>query len=76
LWPYIIFTTRTNLTPESLVFCAHDDPNKPVNAKDVSRASRLATRKLEKTGALPYEVREGKPSELRLYNLKVFQKIR
>jgi integrase len=64
--------TRTNLTQDSLVFCSHDDSTKPVNVKDVSRAFRLGARKLEKTGALHFEVREGKPSELRLYVLRKF----
>jgi len=66
------FATRTDLTPESLVFCAHDNPNKPINAKDMSRAFRLAARKLEQSGAIEFEVRPGKPSELRLYNLRKF----
>ena len=66
------FATRKNLGLESLLFCAHDDLNKPVNAKDMSRAFRLAARKLERSGAIEYEVREGKPSELRLYNLRKF----
>jgi len=64
--------TRTNLTPDSLVFCSHTDPTQPVNAKDMSRAFRLAARKLERSGAIDYEVRQGKPSELRLYNLRKF----
>jgi DNA-directed RNA polymerase subunit L len=38
----------------------------------MSRAFRLAARKLEKSGAIEYEIREGKPSELRLYNLRKF----
>jgi integrase len=66
--------TRTNLTPESFLFCSHDNPTKSVNVKDMSRAFRLAARKLEKSGALDYEVRKGKPSELRLYNLRKFFK--
>ena len=66
------FATRKNLTQESLLFCAHDNPKKPVNVKDMSRAFRLAARKLERSGAIEYEVREGKPSELRLYNLRKF----
>jgi hypothetical protein len=45
---------------------------KTVNVKDMSRAFRLAARKLEKSGAIEYEIREGKPSELRLYNLRKF----
>jgi site-specific recombinase XerC len=64
--------TRTNITSGSLVFCSHTDPNQPVNVKDMSRAFRLAARKLEKSGAIAYEVRQGKPSELRLYNLRKF----
>jgi len=64
--------TRTNLTSDSLVFCAHDDPAKPVNVKDVSRAFRMAARKLKKSGAIDFEVREGKPSELRFYTLRKF----
>jgi site-specific recombinase XerC len=66
------FATRTNLAPESLVFCAHDDPTKPVNVKDESRAFRLAARKLEQTGAIDFEIRRGKPSELRFYTLRKF----
>ena len=68
----LYFATRTALNPESLLFCAHDNPQKPVNVKDVSRAFRLAARKLEKSGAIDYQIREGKPSELRLYNLRKF----
>jgi integrase len=68
----LYFATREDLNPESLLFCAHDDPKKQINVKDMSRAFRLAARKLEKTGALEYEVREGKPSEIRLYNLRKF----
>ena len=68
----LYFATRENLTPDSLLFCAHDNPKKPVNTKDMSRAFRLAARKLEKSGAIEYKIREGKPSELRLYNLRKF----
>lgn len=64
--------TRTNLTPNSLLFCSHHDPASPVDVKDVSRAFRMAARKLEKTGALHFEIREGKPSELRFYTLRKF----
>jgi hypothetical protein len=66
------FATRTNLSLDSLVFCSHDDPAKPVNVKDVSRAFRMAARKLEKSGALDFEIRKGKPSELRFYTLRKF----
>jgi hypothetical protein len=64
--------TRTGLGPESYVFCAHDDPNKPVNTKDMSRAFKIAARKLEQTGAMKFEVRKGKPSEIRFYTLRKF----
>ncbi len=64
--------TRTNLTSGSLVFCSHSNSNHPVNVKDMSRAFRLAARKLEESGAIDFEVRKGKPSELRLYNLRKF----
>jgi integrase len=66
------FATITNLGPDSLLFCTHDDPRKPVSVKDMSRAFRLAARKLEQSGAIRYEVRQGKPSELRLYTLRKF----
>lgn len=64
--------TRTNLTQDSLLFCSHTDPTKMINVKDESRAFRMAARKLEESGALTFEIREGKPSELRLYNLRKF----
>ncbi len=64
--------TRKNLSPESLLFRSHTDPKKGVNVRDMSRAFRLAARKLEKSGAINFEVRKGKPSELRLYNLRKF----
>ena len=64
--------TRTALGPESYVFCAHDDPNKPVNTKDMSRAFKIAAHRLEQTGAMKFEVRKGKPSEIRFYTLRKF----
>lgn len=64
--------TRTNLTQGSLLFCSLTDSTKMVNVKDVSRAFRVAARKLEESGALTFEIREGKPSELRLYVLRKF----
>ena len=66
------FDTRKDLTPDSLLFCIHTNPNKPVSVKDMSRGFRLAARKLEKSGAIKFEVRERKPSELRLYTLRKF----
>jgi hypothetical protein len=66
------FATRKNLTLDSLLFCVYNKRNSPVSVKDMSRAFRLAARKLEKSGAINYEVRERKPSEIRLYNLRKF----
>jgi antitoxin component of RelBE/YafQ-DinJ toxin-antitoxin module len=66
------FSTRTDLAPNSLLFCSHSDPSKPANVKDLSRAFKLAARKLEKTGAIDFEIRRGKPSELRFYTLRKF----
>jgi hypothetical protein len=65
---------RTNLTPESLLFTIRNNPNKEINTKDVSRAFRLAAQKLERANKITYEVRRGKPSELRLYSLVGFYK--
>lgn len=65
--------TRTSLTPESLVFCSHLDSNKPVNVKDMSRAFRLAARKLEKSGAIDFEVRQGKRAQI-IQSPKILQK--
>jgi hypothetical protein len=64
--------TRTNLTPESLLFTIQNNPNKEINTKDVSRTFRLAAQELEKAKKITYEVRRGKPSELRLYSLIKF----
>jgi integrase len=66
------FATRTNLVDDDFVFCSHDNSKKPVNVKDMSRAFRLAARKLEQSGAIDFEIRPGKPSELRLYNLRKY----
>ena len=66
------FAIRKDMSPESLLFCNYKDYTKSVNTKDVSRVFQLAAQKLEKSGALDYEIRKGKPSELRLYNLRKF----
>lgn len=65
-------TTRTNLTPESLLFTIRNNPNKEINTKNVSRTFRQAAQKLEITKKITYEVKKGKPSELRLYSLIKF----
>jgi integrase len=68
-------TTRTNLTPESLLFCAHNNPNSEINTKNMSRAFQKQATKLKKTGNLNYETKvKGKPAEIRLYNLRKFFK--
>jgi hypothetical protein len=64
--------TRTDPTPESLLFTMQSNPKKEINTKDVSRAFRLTAQKLEKERKITYEIRRGKPSELRLYSLIEF----
>jgi chromosome segregation ATPase len=66
--------TRTNLTPESLLFTNQNNPKREINTKDVSRAFRLAAQKLEKERKINYEIRKGRPSEIRLYSLIKFYK--
>jgi hypothetical protein len=64
--------TRTNLAAKSLLFTIQNNPKKEINTKDVSRAFRLSAQKLEKERKINYEIRRGKPSELRLYSLIKF----
>lgn len=67
--------TRTGLNQESILFCAYDKPNKPVNEKNVSRAFQHIARRLRAKGQLDYKTeKKGKPSELRLYTLRKFFK--
>ncbi len=40
--------TRKNLTPESLLFTIHTNPDKEINIKDVSRTFRIAAEKVAK----------------------------
>jgi hypothetical protein len=40
--------------------------------EDISRAFGLAARKLEQSGAIDFEIRQGKPSEPRFYTLRKF----
>jgi hypothetical protein len=63
---------RKNLTPESLLFTIHGNPNKEINTKDVSRAFRLAARELGKENAITFGNKHGKPNELKLFNLVKF----
>jgi len=62
--------TRTNLTPESPLFTTKH--GKPINTKNTSRTFRLIARKLKESGAINYQINKGKPSELRLYNLRKY----
>lgn len=68
-------STRPNITEKELLFCAYEEPNIPINTKNMSRSFQHSARKLQKTGNLNYEIREnGKPSEIRLYTLRKFFK--
>lgn len=68
-------STRQNINEKELLFCAYEEPNIPINTKNTSRSFQHSARKLQKTGALNYEIREnGKPSEIRLYTLRKFFK--
>ena len=69
----LYLATRTNLTPNSLLFTAHNK-NTPSNTKNISRAFQHTAQKLQKTGMLNYEIRKAKPSEIRLYTLRKFFK--
>jgi hypothetical protein len=44
----------------------------PIDTKDVSRLFKNAARKLQRSGAIDFEVREGKPSKIRFDNLRKF----
>ena len=65
---------RENLTSQSLLFTIQNNPKKEINTKDESRAFRRAAQKLKKKRKINYEIRRGKPSELRLYSLIEFYK--
>ena len=65
-------TERENLTDESLLFTAYNNPNKKICTKDVSRAFKLSLQKLKKEKIITYEERKGEPSELRLFSLIKF----
>jgi integrase len=68
-------TTRSELTEESLLFCTHEKPNTPVNTKNISRSFQRTAKELRKNKQIEYKtIREGKPSEIRLYNLRKFFK--
>lgn len=63
---------RTKLTPESLLFTIRNNPNKEINTKDVSRTFKLVVQDLARNGKITFEIRRGRPSELRLYSLVKF----
>jgi len=63
-------TDREDLTTESLLFTIHNNPNKEINTKDVSRAFKQTAEKLKKDKIIMYEdKKEGKANTIRLYNL-------
>ena len=61
----LYLATRQNLTPDSLLFDG-------VWSSNVSKIFSKCAKKLAKTGAINFKIRERKPSELRLYNLRKF----
>lgn len=63
--------TRKNLTPESLLFTIHNDPNKEINTKDESRTFRLAAEKIVKA-RVAHDVEKGKTNRPRLFSLLNF----
>ena len=68
-------TRKDELMPESLLFITHKKPKREINTKNLSRAFQYTARKLKKTGHMTYKIRgSGKPSEIRLYNLRKFFK--
>ena len=68
----LYLATRENLMPQSLLFTSHDNPNKQINTKDVSRAFQRAAQQLNRRGEITYKVKSEEPSELRLYSLVDF----
>ena len=65
---------KEHLTPDSLLFTTRDNPNKEINTKDISRTFKRTAQKLQKQRTITYEVKQGKPSQLRLYSLVNFYK--
>jgi integrase len=64
--------TRVILNPESFLFTAQG-LEKPLHRSTASKAFMYAARRLKVKGVLDYDIRrEGKSSELRLYNLRKF----
>jgi len=64
--------TRSNLNPESYVFTQRES-DEPIDYSNISHRFRAAILKLRKKGILSFEQKQiGKPSELRLYNLRKY----
>ncbi len=64
--------TRTDLTEDSYLFTQRES-DKPIEYSNISHRFREAILKLRKKGVLSFEQKQrGKPSELRLYNLRKY----
>lgn len=62
--------TRANLTPESYLFTLHGK-EEPVDRRNITHRFRDAALKLKKKGLIDFgQKTKGKPSEIRLYNLR------
>ena len=73
--------TRNNLTPQSYLFTAQGQENKPLNNNSISQIFRAAINKLKKKGLIQFErppktsrngMVKGRPAQLRLYCLRKF----
>lgn len=64
--------TRSNITPETYLFTQRES-DQPIEYSNISHRFRDAILKLRKKGILSFEQKQtGKPSEVRLYNLRKF----
>ena len=63
--------SRSGLGPESYVFTSFGS-DKQLNPTSMSNIFKRALRKLKEKGVMNFEVRKGKPSELRLYSLRKY----
>ena len=66
--------TRTVPTKDSYLFVKSGTANTPMNPVAFSAQFNRTVRKLRNKGVLDFEVRENKPSEVRLYSLRKFFK--
>jgi len=68
--------TRPNLGPEDCLFSAHGK-DKKLDRGSMSHIFGRATKKLKRKGLMDFEQKEkGKPSEVRLYNLRKFFRLK